>query len=207
MNYPLILNIIIFIALIILLMQTRKTDWSLAKKVFAGLCLGVVFGLGLQLLYGTNPEILTESIQWFNIVGNGYVKLLQMVVMPLVLVSILGAVIKLHDASSLGKISFLSIATLLITTFISALVGVFVTNLFGLSAEGLVQGMQETARLEAIQSDYLGKVTDLSVPDLAVQNKIAQIFKQNIETLKSLKVLQMQQKITANAAIQKLMAE
>ena len=51
------------------------------------------------------------------------------------------------------------------------------------------------------------KDTDLSVPDLAVQNKIAQIFKQNIETLKSLKVLQMQQKITANAAIQKLMAE
>lgn len=43
MNYTLILNIVIFIALIILLMQTRKTDWSLAKKVFAGLCLGVVF--------------------------------------------------------------------------------------------------------------------------------------------------------------------
>ena len=51
------------------------------------------------------------------------------------------------------------------------------------------------------------KDIDLSVPDLEVQNKIAQIFKQNIETLKSLKVLQMQQKITANAAIQKLMAE
>ena len=165
MNYPLILNIIIFIALIILLMQTRKTDWSLAKKVFAGLCLGVVFGLGLHLVYGANTAILDESIQWFNIVGNGYVKLLQMVVMPLVLVSILGAVIKLHDASSLGKISILSIGTLLITTFIAALVGVFVTNLFGLSAAGLVQGTQEAARLEAIQSDYIGKVTDLSVPD------------------------------------------
>lgn len=165
MNYPLILNIVIFIALIILLMQTRKTDWSLAKKVFAGLCLGVVFGLGLHLVYGTNTAILDESIQWFNIVGNGYVKLLQMVVMPLVLVSILGAVIKLHDASSLGKISIFSIGTLLITTFIAALVGVFVTNLFGLSAAGLVQGTQETARLEAIQTDYIGKVTDLSVPD------------------------------------------
>ena len=165
MNYPLILNIVIFIALIILLMQTRKTDWSLAKKVFAGLCLGVVFGLGLHLVYGANTAILDESIQWFNIVGNGYVKLLQMVVMPLVLVSILGAVIKLHDASSLGKISIFSIGTLLITTFIAALVGVFVTNLFGLSAAGLVQGTQETARLEAIQTDYIGKVTDLSVPD------------------------------------------
>ncbi|MGK3626268.1 L-cystine transporter, partial [Acinetobacter sp. A11] len=108
--------------------------------------------------------ILAESISWFNIVGNGYVKLLQMVVMPLVFVSILGAVAKLHQASSLGKISFYTIGTLLFTTLIAALVGVFVTNLFGLTAKGLVQGAAETARLTAINTDYVGKVTDLSVP-------------------------------------------
>ncbi|MFC2996649.1 L-cystine transporter [Acinetobacter sichuanensis] len=165
MNYPLILNILIFAGLILILMQTRKTNWSLAKKVFAGLCLGVGFGLGLHLVYSAQPEILTESIQWFNIVGNGYVKLLQMVVMPLVFISILSAVIKLHDASSLGKISIFSIGTLLFTTLIAALVGVFVTNLFGLSAAGLVQGTQETERLAKLNSDYVGKVTDLNVPD------------------------------------------
>ncbi|EMH8519084.1 L-cystine transporter, partial [Acinetobacter baumannii] len=147
-----------------LLAQTRKTDWSLSKKVLAGLILGVVFGLGLHLIYGGGHPILAESISWFNIVGNGYVKLLQMVVMPLVFVSILGAVAKLHQASSLGKISFYTIGTLLFTTLIAALVGVFVTNLFGLTAKGLVQGAAETARLTAIQTDYVGKVTDLSVP-------------------------------------------
>ncbi|WP_154020626.1 L-cystine transporter, partial [Acinetobacter baumannii] len=146
------------------LAQTRKTDWSLSKKVLAGLILGVVFGLGLHLIYGGGHPILAESISWFNIVGNGYVKLLQMVVMPLVFVSILGAVAKLHQASSLGKISFYTIGTLLFTTLIAALVGVFVTNLFGLTAKGLVQGAAETARLTAIQTDYVGKVTDLSVP-------------------------------------------
>ncbi|WP_139021179.1 L-cystine transporter, partial [Acinetobacter baumannii] len=140
------------------------TDWSLSKKVLAGLILGVVFGLGLHLIYGGGHPILAESISWFNIVGNGYVKLLQMVVMPLVFVSILGAVAKLHQASSLGKISFYTIGTLLFTTLIAALVGVFVTNLFGLTAKGLVQGAAETARLTAIQTDYVGKVTDLSVP-------------------------------------------
>ncbi len=65
-----------------------------------------------------------------------------------------------------GKISFLSIGTLLFTTLIAALVGVLVTNMFGLSAEGLVQGSAETARLNAIQSNYVGKVADLSVPQL-----------------------------------------
>jgi uncharacterized protein len=76
----------------------------------------------------------------------------------------LGAVAKLHQASSLGKISFYTIGTLLFTTLIAALVGVFVTNLFGLTAKGLVQGAAETARLTAINTDYVGKVTDLSVP-------------------------------------------
>ncbi|XNM46962.1 cation:dicarboxylate symporter family transporter [Escherichia coli] len=109
-----------------------------------------------------------DSVQWFNIVGNGYVQLLQMIVMPLVFASILSAVARLHNASQLGKISFLTIGTLLFTTLIAALVGVLVTNLFGLTAEGLVQGGAETARLNAIESNYVGKVSDLSVPQLVL---------------------------------------
>ncbi|CAM4258363.1 L-cystine transporter tcyP [Acinetobacter pragensis] len=94
MNTPIMLNIAVFIALLLLLAQMHKTQWSLSKKVFAGLGLGVIFGLGLHAVYSSSPDILKDSIQWFNIVGNGYVKLLQMVVMPLVFISILGAVIK-----------------------------------------------------------------------------------------------------------------
>lgn len=168
MNTPIMLNIAVFIALLLLLAQMHKTQWSLSKKVFAGLGLGVIFGLGLHAVYSSSPDILKDSIQWFNIVGNGYVKFLQMVVMPLVFISILGAVIRLHDASSLGKISILSIGTLLLTTFIAAFVGVMVTNLFGLSAAGLVQGTQETARLNQLNTEYISKVADLSVPDLVL---------------------------------------
>ena len=94
MNIPLILNVIAFFVLLLLLTQTRKTDWSLAKKVLVGLCLGVAFGLILHLIYGENAAVLKDTTQWFNLIGNGYVKLLQMIVMPLVFVSILGAVIR-----------------------------------------------------------------------------------------------------------------
>jgi len=134
MNLPLVLNVVVFVALLLLLAQTRHTKWSLAKKVLAGLIVGVVFGLILQFIYGPDSAVLKTSITWFNIVGNGYVQLLQMIVMPLVFVSILSAVARLHNASSLGKISFLTIGTLLFTTLIAALVGVFVTKLFGLTA-------------------------------------------------------------------------
>ncbi|MHA6311096.1 MULTISPECIES: L-cystine transporter [Pantoea] len=168
MDLPLTLNLVAFVVLLVLLSRFSRNNWSLSKKVLTGLVIGVLFGLVLQLIYGENSAVVKTSISWFNIVGNGYVQLLQMVVMPLVFVSILSAVARLHNASSLGKISVLTIGVLLFTTAISALVGVFVTGLFGLSAEGLVQGVQETARLSAIQSNYVGKVADLSVPQLVL---------------------------------------
>ncbi|MBV4366481.1 L-cystine transporter [Erwinia sp. BNK-24-b] len=166
MNLPLIANLAAFIVLLVLLAKSGNKNWSLAKKVLLGLATGVLFGLVLHTIYGADSAVLKESISWFNIVGNGYVQLLQMIVMPLVFASILSAVARLHNASSLGKISLLTIGVLLFTTAISALVGVFVTWLFGLNANGLVQGAQETARLAALQSTYMGKVADLSTPQL-----------------------------------------
>lgn len=170
MNFPLIANIVVFVVLLLLLAQARHKQWSLAKKVLVGLAMGVVFGLALQAIYGSDNPVLKDSIQWFNIVGNGYVQLLQMIVMPLVFASILSAVARLHNATQLGKISFLTIGTLLFTTLIAALVGVLVTNLFGLTAEGLVQGTAETARLTAIQTNYVGKVADLTVPQMVLSS-------------------------------------
>lgn len=166
MNLPLLLNLLIFAALLLGLAQTRRTDWSLAKKVLLGLGLGVLFGIGLHTVYGAGHPVLKSTIGWLELIGNGYVQLLQMIVMPLIFASILSAVARLHNASSLGKISFLTIGTLLFTTAIAALIGIGLTNLFGLTAEGLVAGTQEAARLATIQSDYAGKVADLNVPQL-----------------------------------------
>ncbi len=166
MNLPLLLNLLVFVALLLGLAQTRNTQWSLAKKVLLGLALGVAYGAALQWVYGAGQPIVKSTLSWLDLVGTGYVQLLQMIVIPLVFASILSAVARLHNASSLGKISFLTIGTLLFTTLIAALIGIALTNLFGLTAEGLIAGTQETARLQTIQNDYAGKVADLNVPQL-----------------------------------------
>jgi len=165
MNLPLFLNLLVFLALLLGLAKTNQS-WSLAKKVLVGLVVGVLFGTALHTVYGAGNPVLKATIGWLDLVGNGYVQLLQMIVMPLIFVSILGAVARLHNASSLGRISVLTIGTLLFTTAIAALIGIVLTNLFGLTAEGLVAGPQETARLQTIQSDYAGKVADLNIPQL-----------------------------------------
>ncbi len=174
MNLFIALNVLAFLVLLYLLAKTSKPHWSLSKKVVIGLFVGVAFGLVLQLVYHSpeNQSVISESVKWFNIVGNGYVRLLQMIVMPLVFISILSAVAKLHNASSLGKISFLTIGTLLFTTMISAIVGIFVTlffsKYFNLSAAGLLSGPQEMDRLNTINTSLLDKVSDLSVPDMVL---------------------------------------
>jgi L-cystine uptake protein TcyP (sodium:dicarboxylate symporter family) len=165
MNLPLILNLLVFLALLFGLAQTRHTTGAWRKSP-ARTGLGVAFGVALHTVYGAGNPVLKASIGWFDLVGNGYVQLLQMIVIPLVFASILSAVARLHNASSLGKISVLTIGTLLFTTAIAALIGIGLTNLFGLTAEGLVAGTQEMARLQTIQTDYAGKVADLNVPQL-----------------------------------------
>jgi hypothetical protein len=179
MNLPLFFNLLVFAALLLGLLQTRRTHWSLAKKVLLALVLGVVFGAALQALYDDNSPVLKSTIGWLDLVGNGYVQLLQMIVMPLIFASILSAVARLHNASSLGRISFLTIGTLLFTTLIAALIGVALTNLFGLTAEGLVAGAQEMARMQALENYYVDKVAEINVPQLLLsfipQNPVADL--------------------------------
>lgn len=161
------LNIIAFLALLWgLALYFRRRASSLAVKVFSGLIIGALFGLALRFIYGAADPVLARSAAWFDIVGDGYVLLLQMIVMPLVFASILSAVARLHNASSLGRISILTIGILVITTAIAAFIGVVFVVLFGLNANSLVQGALETARLQVLQTHYAGQVADLTVPQL-----------------------------------------
>lgn len=130
-----------------------------------GLVLGSAFGLALQVVLGEGHPAIQETLSWVAIVGNGYVGLLKMVIMPLVLVSMISAVVRLDKNGSLGKISSLTIGILLVTTAISALIGILITQAFGLTAEGLVEGARETARIAALES-RASTVADLTIPQI-----------------------------------------
>jgi L-cystine uptake protein TcyP (sodium:dicarboxylate symporter family) len=57
MNFPLIANVVVFVVLLLLLAQTRHKQWSLAKSTGRS-GLGVVFGLALQAIYGSDNPVL-----------------------------------------------------------------------------------------------------------------------------------------------------
>jgi uncharacterized protein len=154
-----IVNIAILLLLMFGLFLMQKKHVSFSKRVFAGLGLGIIFGYLIHLIYGTASEVTTESIGWFNIVGTGYVKLLQMVVMPLVFISIVGAFTKLKLTKNIGKISVLVIGILLGTTAISAAIGIGTTLGFGLDGIELTEGEAEAARNAALEERAAGLQT------------------------------------------------
>jgi len=165
MSYTVMLNLAVFVGLIYGLMHLASRGFSLSQRVLASLVLGALLGLVFQMVYGADPVAIKETLAWSNIVGSGYVSLLKMIIMPLILVSMIAAVVKMDEISTLGKIGGTVVAILIGTTIISAIVGIAVANVFGLSADGLTNGARELARAEVLQSRQ-GVVTDLSFPKI-----------------------------------------
>ncbi|HHF1356424.1 TPA: L-cystine transporter [Haemophilus influenzae] len=161
----LLVNLAIFIAFLLLLAQLYRKTEKLGQTVFIGLLLGLLFGAVLQSAF--EKPLLDKTLDWINVVGNGYVRLLQMIVMPLVFVSILSAIARINQTRSLGKVSVGVLSTLLITTAISAAIGIAMVHLFDVSAAGLILGDRELAAQGKVL-DKAGQVSNLTVPAMLV---------------------------------------
>ncbi len=149
-TFLIVLNVVILLLLIGLLISMHKKHVSFSKRVFTGLGLGIVFGLILHFTYGSTSEVVLKSVDWFSIAGSGYVKLLQMVAMPLVFISIISAFTKVVAGKNFGKMAALILIILVGTTAVSASVGIASALGFHLDATQLVQGAAEQARGQEI---------------------------------------------------------
>ncbi|AMF96583.1 L-cystine transporter [Vibrio harveyi] len=167
MNFAVVASLAVFIAILMFLFNQQQKQNTLSRLVLIGLVTGSLFGLGLQLIHGEGSDVIGQTLEWVGIVGSGYVGLLKMVIMPLVLISMISAVVKLEKGGSLGKISGLTISVLLVTTAIAAMIGILVTTTFGLSAAGLTEGARETARIAVLES-RVESVSDLTIPQMLV---------------------------------------
>jgi len=143
MSFILIINLLAFSGLIAILARFRKPKYSLSRQVLAGLLAGVLFGFALQFVYSGNPDAIADTLEWTNVIGTSYVNLLKMIVMPLVLVMMIAAVVKMREVATLGKLGGVVIVILIGTTMIAALIGILMANAFGLTAEGLTEGARE----------------------------------------------------------------
>ncbi|WP_157151001.1 L-cystine transporter [Brachyspira sp. SAP_772] len=139
-----VINIIVLLLIISLLYFMEKKHLNFTVRVLSALILGLLLGFVLRNIYAQNTDVITNTMIWYNVVGSGYVRLLQMLVMPLIFISITMALLNIKGDSNIAKMTMIIIVILMITTAISALVGILISKGFGLDA----------SKIQAIVGDY-----------------------------------------------------
>jgi L-cystine uptake protein TcyP (sodium:dicarboxylate symporter family) len=139
----------LFVGAIVYMAIQQKRHLKFGTRVLWALGLGIVLGLILQFVFGPNSNSVKLSLNWIKLVGNIYVALLRMIIIPLVMVSIMTAIANMQGQKNIGKIGGTIIGVLLITTAIAALVGAITTASFGLNTTGLAA---DDARISSLES-------------------------------------------------------
>ena len=170
-----LISLIGFVALLAILVGLARKGLALSTRVLLALVLGLAFGSLLQAFYGSGGDALATVLSWTNLVGSAYVSLLKVIIMPLILVAMIAAVLRLEALSTLGRVGGSVLAVLLGTTLIAAMIGGLLAAGFNLSVDGLVEGERELARA-AVLVERQDRVADLSVPALLVSFLPTNIF-------------------------------
>ena len=138
---------------------------GLTTKVLLGMALGIVVGLGVNVL-GLAPEgsflqvYLIDGL--FGVVGSLFVNALKMLVVPLVLFSLISGVCGIGDVRLLGRIGTKAFALYMMTTALAIASALAIAGVIGIG-----QGMdaETSASFEGAEAPALSEVLVNIVPD------------------------------------------
>ena len=110
--------------------KNTKKKLSLSTLIFTALLLGALFGVGLHYLIPTGhirDEIIIEGMLY--VVGQGFIRLMQMLVVPLVFCSLVCGSMAIGDTKTLGKVGIKTVLFYLFTTAMAVTVALSVASL------------------------------------------------------------------------------
>ncbi len=94
------------------------------QKIFICLITGIILGIGLSYLGGTDVPWIAKVCAFCEFLGNIFIRLIKMVVVPLVLCSIVSAVAELKDLKRLRSIGVKTLVMFSITSAAAITIGV-----------------------------------------------------------------------------------
>ena len=98
----------------------EKKKLNLSTKIFIALLLGAIFGLSINFFLPAGvlkDEILINGVLY--IVGNGFIRLMQMLVIPLVMCSLICGTMSIGDTKTLGKVGVKTLGFYVFTTAVA----------------------------------------------------------------------------------------
>ncbi len=177
---------VIFIVILMILLfgiyKLEKAGVNFSKRMLTSTVVGLLLGIVIQFIAGFpsdtgEVEWINEVTKWYGLVGNGFMDLLKMLVVPLVFLSMLQVIINMDEKKSLGKLTSRSILVLLGTTAIASIVGIIIGNLFklGIGVEA-VQGKAELKEITSFVDTIRGLLPANPVKAMADANIVAVVI-------------------------------
>jgi len=149
-------------------MEKKKFSLKLYHKIFIGLILGVIVGVIFSNMGGPENPIVAEILKVCVFVGNLFLRLIKMGIVPLVFFSITSGVISLGDIKRLANTGIRTIVLFLATSAAAVSIGLLLCNLIQPGA-GIDLGTISASNLEIKE---LPGLLD-SILDFFPQNPIA----------------------------------
>lgn len=107
-----------------------KRKMKVHHKIFIGLFLGVIVGYILNLLGGVENAFINDTVlPFFQFLGDLFIRLIRMIVVPLVFFSIIDAVVSLGDPKKLKGIGIKTIIFFLAGGMIAVSIGLVLANI------------------------------------------------------------------------------
>ena len=181
-NIKTISFIAILVAIFVLVRKMEKKKVKFSTRMISAMGIGLVLGLFIQLVAGfpkdpSSIRWIEEVSKWYGLIGNGFMDLLKMLVVPLIFVSIIRVIINMKDGVNLGKLTLKSLTVLLGTTSLAAIVGLVVGNLFNLGAgEVLITSNTDIREITSIVDTLRGLLPSNPVNAMAEGNIVAVVI-------------------------------
>lgn len=173
------LAVLVVLLIGIRILEKRKVKFS--TRMFAGTILGLILGVAIQAVAGfpANPGELTWSSEvssWFGLIGNGYMDLLKMLVIPLVFLSIVRVIMNMRG-DNLQSMMARTIGMLVGTTLIAASIGIALSHMFSLGASMTVNQQNVSIReMNTIIETLRGMLPSNVIQAMAEGNIIAVVI-------------------------------
>lgn len=108
----------------------KKKNIGLSTKIFIALITGALLGTAIHYFFPSGElrdVILVEGI--FYVIGQGFIRLMQMLVVPLVFSSLICGSMSIGDSKTLGKVGLKTILFYLFTTAVAVIIALCIAYL------------------------------------------------------------------------------
>lgn len=114
----------------------HKKHMDFAVVVMIGTGLGLVLGLVIQRVAGfpdapMETAFVAETTTWYAMVGNGYINLIKMIVVPLVMISIMEVIINMQQGKTMGRLVNKTLMVTMGMVAVAAVTGIVIGLLMG----------------------------------------------------------------------------